>query len=64
MIQISRIIHQSLQLLLVVHSQKKEERKRQVQQENQTHNLLLSIVVFVCELYLFCVEESKHHAYC
>ena len=32
---------------------KQEERKRQRQQAKQTHSLLLSIVVFVYESYLF-----------
>ena len=35
---------------------KTEERKRQRQQAKQTHNLLLSIVVFVRKSYLFAVE--------
>ena len=35
---------------------KKEERKRQRPQAKQTHNRLLSIVVFVRESYLFCAS--------
>ena len=36
-------------VLVVAAFTKKEERKRQRQKAKQTHNLLLSIVVFVCE---------------
>ena len=38
---------------------KKEEIKSQTQQAKQTHNLLVSIVVFVRESYLFC-DSSKY----
>ena len=40
--------------LVIVAFVKKEERQRQRQQAKQTHNLLLSFVVFLCESYLFC----------
>ena len=54
---------------------KKEETKRQRQLAKPTNNLLLSIVVFVCESYLFCdsgkwilrfmeSRNQQHHAYC
>ena len=50
----------------------KEERERQRQQAKETHNLLLTIVVFVCESYSFydsCIHQfmenrnQQHHAY-
>ena len=42
MIRVIRIIHQNLQ--------------RRRQQAKQTHNLLVTILVFVCESYLFCAS--------
>ena len=60
-------------VLVVAAFAKKEERKRQRQQAKQTHNLLLGIVVFVCDSYLFCdsckcrfmkSRNQQHHAYC
>ena len=41
-------------VLVVVVFTKKEEKKRQREQAKQTHNLPLSIAVFVSESYLFC----------
>ena len=50
-----RNIHQDLQSYLLLDLQKKEDRKRQRQQEAmQAHNIIVSIVVFVSELHLFC----------
>ena len=46
-------IHTSKFIVLVVAFTKKEK-KRQRPQEKQTHKLLLSVVVFVCESYIFC----------
>ena len=65
----SRIIHQNL---VVAAFTKKEERTSQRQQVKQTHNLLLSVVVFVCVSYIFCdsckyrfmeSRNQQHHAY-
>ena len=52
-------------ILVVVAFTKKEERKRQRQrqQAKQTLNLLLSIIVFVCESYLFCVSCIRMLSY-
>ena len=50
-----------------------EEEERKRQQAKQTHNLLMSIVVFVHDLYIFCdsckcrfmeSRNQQHHAYC
>ena len=60
-------------VLVVVAFTETEERKRQRQQAKQTLNLLLSIVVFVSESYLFCdsykcrvmgSRNQQHHTYC
>ena len=60
MIGVTRIIYQNLVLVVVT------------QQAKQTHNLLVGIVVFVRESYLFCdsckcwIKESRnqqHHTY-
>ena len=59
--------------LVVAAFTKKEESKRQRQQAKQTHKLLLSIVAFVSESYLFCdsckcrfmqSRNQQHHEYC
>ena len=51
MIRVIRIIHRHLFILVVAAFTKKEE--RQGQQAKQKHKLLLSIVVFLCESYIF-----------
>ena len=62
-------------LVVAAFTKKKEERngQRQRQQTNQTHSLLLNIVVLACESYLFCdsyecrfmeSRNQQHHAYC
>ena len=51
-----RVTHQNLQPKLLLHLQKKRKKKRQSQQAKETHNLLLSIVVFVRKSYLIAVE--------
>ena len=72
MIRVIRIIYQNL-VLVVAAFTKKGDRKRQRQQAKQTHYLLLSIVVLVCESYLFsasCIcrfmesRNRQHRAYC
>ena len=66
-------IHSSTFTALVVATfTKKEERERQGQKAKLTHNLLLRIVEFVWELYLFhasCIyrfmeSRNLHHKYC
>ena len=48
--------------LVVAAFTKKEKSKIQIQQAKQTHNLLLSIVVFVYESYLFNAWYMSIHA--
>ena len=56
----TRIIHKSNHLysLSCCAYTKSEKRKRRNQQAKQTHNFLVSIVVFVRESHLFCNVES------
>ena len=60
-------------VLVVVAFTKQEERKMQRQQAKQKQVLLVSVVAFVRESYLFCdsckyrfmeSRNQKHHAYC
>ena len=58
----------------LLHLQKRRKKKTKTKTaKKQTHNLLLSIVAFVCESYLFCASckcqfmESRNqqqYAYC
>ena len=60
-------------VLVVVAFTKQEERKMQRQQAKQKQVLLVSVVAFVRESYLFCdpckcrfmeSRNQQHHAYC
>ena len=49
---------------LLLHLQKTNNKKDKDSKYRQRHNLLLSIVVFVCESCLFCESKSITAAYC
>ena len=57
MIQVIRIIQQNLQSELLLNLQRKKKEKEEIKekkrQAKQAHNLLLSVVVFVCNSYIF-----------
>ena len=69
MIRVIRIIHRDLQSKLLFDLQRKKKGK----DIKQTHNLLLSTVVLVCESYIFCNSRKyrlmqwpnqQYRAYC
>ena len=48
--------HLSIFIVLDKKKKKKDKQKRQQQQAEQKHNLLVSILVFVCDLLSFCTS--------
>ena len=64
----TRIIGQNLQSQLLLHIQQKKKKKgkqakKTKQQAEQTHNFPVSILVFVCDSYIFCDSYTNMLSY-